>query len=610
MQMTDFVLKGSLCGLILSATAVMTATSTRAAPPTDQPTAAADESVVDTVALQPARQALKTAFEEQRKPWNLRHTDERRLIWDQLQQYYGENDFTFVWLGDAGGPQPVSELLAILRGADTHGLMPAEYGTTQLQRSGGEDLLAPAHAVHHLRAADPQRAAALELALSVAFAAYAHDMWDGRVEPADVSDDHEVYLQRPRLQLGGLLDRVARESVNDILGGLQPRHPAYAVLRDELTRLKQQLAEGEYLQLEYDELLEEGDQGEPVYALMQRLSQSGDYRRPLPAVAADAQFDEAVVAAVKRFQERSAISADGLVGPETRSVMNIPLSRWIERVVVNLDRWRWLPRDLGPRYVLVNIPEYHMWLYEDNQLALEMSVIVGTTMNRTPIFSDRMEYLVFSPYWNIPYSIVRDELLPQFREDPATVTAKNMEVLDQQQGLVDPFAVDWQQTSAADIRVRQKPGSHNSLGLVKFMFPNSHAIYLHDTPADSLFDRSQRDFSHGCVRVEDPVTLAAHLLRDQPQWQRSEIRDAMHGGEETRVDLKQPLPVYITYFTAMPDGEGEVRLLADVYEHDQLMRNAMRRETDLPVVNLPDQKATDRSADVVEAAPATVGSSR
>jgi murein L,D-transpeptidase YcbB/YkuD len=269
---------------------------------------------------------------------------------------------------------------------------------------------------------------------------------------------------------------------------------------------------------------------------------------------------------VKRFERRHGLNEDGLLTPAVLAEMNVPVDQRIRQIELNLERWRWLPRDLGDRYIVVNIPAYRLDLWDGSSPSLSMRVVVGKEDSPTPIFGDRMTYLVFSPYWNVPPDIARDETLPSIMKDPAFLQKANMEVTDPDGNPVDPGSIDL--TDPTRYRFRQRPGGANSLGLVKFMFPNQYNVYLHDTPTDTLFARASRSFSHGCVRVEKPEDLAAAVLRDQPDWTLDRIREAMHGDEEKIVKLRTPLPVYIGYWTAGVTPDGLVSFARDVYGID------------------------------------------
>lgn len=240
----------------------------------------------------------------------------------------------------------------------------------------------------------------------------------------------------------------------------------------------------------------------------------------------------------------------------------------IDKIRMNLERWRWAPRDLGDRYVLINVPAFMLQVMEGDDPVLAMRIIVGQPDWPTPQFSDEMTYVVFSPYWNIPENILREETLPRVASDPDFLRRNNIEVVGTS-GAVDPASIDWSDPSAASsVRFRQRPGPDNALGLVKFVFPNHFSIYLHDTPSDRLFFRDARALSHGCIRVEHPVALAEYVLRDQPQWTSDRISGAMHARREQTVKLKQPLPVHIGYWTAWVQPDGSVMFTDDPYGID------------------------------------------
>jgi murein L,D-transpeptidase YcbB/YkuD len=279
-------------------------------------------------------------------------------------------------------------------------------------------------------------------------------------------------------------------------------------------------------------------------------------------------FDEPLDHAVRAFQELHAIKATGVVDKITLAAMNVPLEVRLRQVAVNLERWRWMPDDLGERHFLVNVPYFHLVARENGKPVLDIRVVVGKPGNETPIFSDEMESVVFSPYWNIPDSIKQGETAPAVMRDPDYLERNNIEVLRGSRR-VDTSDIDWNDPDELRaLAFRQRPGANNALGHVKFLFPNDFDVYLHDTPADSLFQRRGRAFSHGCVRVEEPEVLAKYVLRGYDEWRDERIVDAMHSGEEQHVKLNAPIPVHITYFTAWVDGNGGLHFQPDVYGYD------------------------------------------
>ena len=257
---------------------------------------------------------------------------------------------------------------------------------------------------------------------------------------------------------------------------------------------------------------------------------------------------------------------DGIVTAAVTAEMNVPVDQRIRQIEMNLERWRWLPRDLGERHIIVNIPEYRLEVWDRGQVPVSMRVVVGKQDTQTPIFSDEMTHVVFSPYWNVPPNIAQGETLPEIMKDPGFLARANMEVLDKNGQPIDPSTIDV--ADPASYRFRQRPGAQNSLGLVKFMFPNQFNVYLHDTPTDSLFARASRSFSHGCVRLENPLALAEYVLRDQQGWTREKIEEAMHAEEERTVKLKKAIPVYLGYWTARVSSDGVMQFRKDVYGID------------------------------------------
>jgi len=247
----------------------------------------------------------------------------------------------------------------------------------------------------------------------------------------------------------------------------------------------------------------------------------------------------------------------------------------IEKIEINLDRMRWMSNDLGSRHIRVNVPAFELTVHDADQIPLRMRAIVGSNENRTPIFSREMQYIVFSPFWNIPPSIATKEFLPKIRQDASYLSRQNIEVVrtsGHKVEAVDPSDIDWEVSDNFGYQLRQKPGASNSLGLVKFMFPNPYNVYLHDTPADNLFARLTRTLSHGCIRIERPAELAAYVLQDQPEWTPERIEAAMHSEKEKHVALKRRLPVHIVYWTASVDANGAIRFNDDVYGYDQKQR--------------------------------------
>jgi murein L,D-transpeptidase YcbB/YkuD len=278
--------------------------------------------------------------------------------------------------------------------------------------------------------------------------------------------------------------------------------------------------------------------------------------------------------AIRSFQSHHGLSPSGRLDRATVAAMNVPLAERIRQVQINLERWRWMPDDLGERHVRVNIPEFHLKVIEDQRAVLDIRAIVGRAGDETPVFSAQMAAVVFSPYWNIPETIATDETLPEIANDPGFLARNNIEVVRVSNGspeVVDPETIDWTDSEELErLSFRQRPGQGNALGLVKFLFPNPYNVYVHDTPADHLFTRVGRTFSHGCIRIEQPIALARYVLRDQSRWTPEAIQEAKNAGTEKVVKLTAPIPIHLTYFTAWTDEKGGLNFRDDVYGYDRL----------------------------------------
>jgi murein L,D-transpeptidase YcbB/YkuD len=493
-------------------------------------------------------------------PAYVKHDPEGAKLWKQTRAFYESREFTAAWL-EKSKPRPqLDALVNALRSADEEGLDPELYNVSMLEQRRQE----ASKGFLTSKGFDPKEAGALDVWLTYLYMKYASDLADGLSDLVRADPTWKIKPERfdPQAHLEQAL---IENRIEDSLDELKPRTPEYERLKTALAEHRRQLAAGGWPTVPAMKL-KPGAKSPHVPALAQRLAASGDYSGAIPA-AGSAVYSADLVEAVKRFQRRHGLADDGIIGPAVVGALNVPIERRIDQITLNMERWRWLPRDLGERYILVNIPEMRLDVYEGSQVPLSMRVVVGKADTQTPIFNDEMTYLVFSPYWNVPPSIAQDETLPSVMNDPGFLTRNNMEVVDKAGNVLDPESIDLSTPEA--YRFRQKPGASNSLGLVKFMFPNQFNVYLHDTPADSLFARATRSFSHGCVRLENPVALAQYVLRDQPEWTRDRIEQAMHAGEEKTVKLESPLPVYLGYWTARVHPDNSVQFRGDVYNVDR-----------------------------------------
>lgn len=479
-------------------------------------------------------------------------------VQEDLTTFYERRAFEPVWVTGSNALGRVDDALGVIRQAEEHGLDPGEYSESLLIQRRAE--LAQEHIRRPDRAA---RRAELETSLTAAVLRLGRDVALGRTDPSTIAEYWTARRAPPDLVTW--LQTSAQRDTAGLLDAVRPRHPEYAALQKALASLRAQEQSGGWPMIPPGRF-RLGTSHPAVIALRQRLAASG--LLAANAAIASPVFDEALSAAVKAFQELHAIKATGHVDTVTRAAMNVPVGERIRQVTLNLERWRWMPDDLGERHLLVNIPYFHVVAREHGKTVMDIRVVVGALQNKTPVFSDEMETVVFSPYWHIPDSIKIEETAPAAMRDPSYLERNNIEVFRGSRP-VDVSQVNWaDRAELKQLSFRQRPGAQNALGHVKFLFPNKFDVYLHDTPADSLFERSGRALSHGCVRVEEPEVLAGYLLRDQPEWDAARIRDAMHAGSERHVRLTAPVPVHLTYFTAWVDENGGLHFQPDVYRYD------------------------------------------
>jgi murein L,D-transpeptidase YcbB/YkuD len=318
-----------------------------------------------------------------------------------------------------------------------------------------------------------------------------------------------------------------------------------------------------------------------VALLRQRLSVPAS-REVLTDGPADEYFDERLADAVRDFQNSRGIPGRGIVNAATREALNRGsgggASGNVANILINMERWRWEPRDLGQRHIYVNIPEFLVRVVERGSVVYEERIVTGSPKNRTPVFSDEMEFVVFNPYWNVPESILMKEMLPAARRNPDFFARNRLEVVWQGRRTVDPYMIDWDNVNPQKVGLRQVPGPSNALGVVKFLFPNKHSVYMHDTPTKNLFNQSSRAFSHGCMRVRNPVKFAELLLGEQG-WSPAKVRNALDTTEDYQVPLERKVPVHIMYFTLWADKSGRLQEFADVYSYDDQLKVAMKLES-------------------------------
>jgi murein L,D-transpeptidase YcbB/YkuD len=476
---------------------------------------------------------------------------ERRRLIDQVRRVYKDQNYQFIWIDGDRLSDRFSQFAKALDSAESHGLTRAVYAVPVEDASGSRVKVSPDQA--------PQ----LDVKITSAFLRYFAHLSGGRLDARALQPLWTLKPEKPDL-VSVLSAAVKNNDLPATIEKLHPQHPEYRELQKALVRYRAIAAKGGWPSIPAKTRLKPNQQSPVVPTLRQRLAIEGDLD-PSHEKDQSPAFDATVVDAVKRFEERHRIEPDGIVDSATVSALNVPVERRIRAIELNLERWRWLPDPMPARYILVNVPDFRLEVIENGKAVFGMRVVVGEPDNPTPIFADQMTHVVFSPYWNVPSGIAEDETIPNAVKDPGFLTRNNMEVVDRSGSPVDPSSVDW--SDASNLRIRQRPGSGNALGGVKFIFPNNFDVYLHDTNATKLFDRIERGLSHGCVRVEEPHKLAQYVLRDQPEWTAEAIDVAMKSGEEKHVKLNTQIPVYIVYQTAWVH-DGGVRFLKDLYGHD------------------------------------------
>lgn len=392
----------------------------------------------------------------------------------------------------------------------------------------------------------------IELSLTEHFFDYAKYAFTGTVDPKEL----KWYIPQKKVNSVTLLDSLVARN-GEKLDEWEPVNQQYRQMRKELMRYYRLEKSGGWDEIKGDKTVyKEGDSARTIPAMKERLRLSGDYTEQ----DGTAIFTTELKRAVQKAQKRFGLKQDGVVGPATLRELNEPVQNRIKQMLVNMERMRWMPAHSGGKRLVANIPEYKLYVYEGNKEVFTMPIVVGKAAHKTVVFNDQLKHVVFSPYWNVPASIVRNEILPAMERNPNYLAQNNMEQTGTRGGL--PV-------------IRQKPGGNNSLGRVKFLFPNSYAIYFHDTPAKSLFDRNKRAFSHGCIRLEQPKRLAEYLLQDLRGWDERRISSAMYAETEKWVNVPEPVPVTITYLTSWVDNEGQVHFREDIYGHDKALADKL-----------------------------------
>lgn len=494
-----------------------------------------------------------------------------RLVFDEVNGFYEANGYLTKWLG-AEAPKEVFHFYHKI--ADElwkDGLDPGDYRLNLLQKALDDAYVAN----------DINRLASLDFQVTFSFFLLSHHMAYGKINPRRLDslwfvDEREMKV----FTSDELLKIKDQKDLEAFFEKIRPEHEQYERLKNKLEDLTyKKISKGERPMLDFslDKNLMPGDQGAKVAEVRKRLL----YEYPSLSEPKNPElFDEELYRAVITFQKSFGLDADGIVGPETMRYLRRPIERDTDRIRINMERIRWMPREFGDRYIVINIPDYSLRVFERGKEALNMKVIVGQVMNKTPVFSDTLEYIVFSPTWVIPQSIKVKEMLPKLKEDSSYFSDRDYIFYESWTSTeeVDPREIDWSEVDSANFKynVVQQPGPKNALGKVKFIMPNDLYIYLHDTPADHLFSKKERNFSHGCIRVEKPMELAEHLLKGQSLFPGVKVWRLSQKDEPEKVPLKNQYHVQIIYRTAWVDERGTLQQRKDIYQLDEVQLQLLK----------------------------------
>ncbi len=465
-----------------------------------------------------------------------------------VREFYKQRNYAAVWRDNEPRLQ---QLHAAITSADAHGLTPANYHQAKLKTAQKDNL---------------------ELLATDAWLALAATIIGGQLNPVTIEPDWTA-MRRERNLVAHLEQAIATNTIAEAINELEPNAPTYRALKLALKTLREQAAVDPTPPIAAGAALKQGMTSGRIPALRQKLAargyDAGDLQSNL--------YDATLVETVKAYQRTAGLEDDGIVGAVTSRLLNMTNRERERMLIINMERWRWLPEDLGERHVRVNIADFSLEARYRGVVEQSHPVIVGRDYRRTPVFSDRIRYMIFNPWWETPPSIARKDKLPDFQKNPEKVRAMGFDVYDQEGNQLNPDNIDWRayRTNYFPLRIRQRPGPLNALGQVKIMFPNSHNVYLHDTASRELFQKTERAFSSGCVRVKNALELAKWVLKENPESDLKTMASALDSGKETRINVSKPVPVHILYFTVVMGTNGQPMYLNDLYQRDERISLAL-----------------------------------
>lgn len=500
-----------------------------------------------------------------RKGLRLNKTDK-----EGIATYYRDHNNPLIWVNEHGINDKSKYLRIVFERAGDWGLNPPDYSLPDPQDY--------ANLSDHPSA----QLAKAELKTSLATITYARHAQTGRFEPSSIHKDLDKHPELP--DFADVLKNVS-EKGDEIPAYLESFHPQHRQFKE----LKKLLNEIDNFKGKRTVRIPDGPSlgpgtSHPQIALLHKRLKVEPMASAPERGPADEYYDDELEKAVQAFQESQGLSPDGIVGGNTREALNRDAGEtdgvpYVSKatIIANMERWRWEARNLGERYIRVNIPEFMFRVIDNETVVHKERIVSGSREHPTPIFSDEMVSVVFNPYWNVPKSILTNEILPAIRRDPSFIDRNRLEVVAGGRGADDFFFFDWMDVDPNKLRLRQIPGAGNALGNVKFLFPNKHSVYMHDTPTKHLFERSVRAYSHGCMRVRNPLKFAEVLLAKQG-WSSTRVHNAVGAQNDYEIPLKKKVPVYITYFTLWIDKDGKWRQFRDIYGHDRRTKVALHLE--------------------------------
>ena len=481
----------------------------------------------------------------------------------ELPKIYRNNNYEIIW----DDKKNREDLIESLGHAGDEGLLPNDYHLERIN-----EILSKSK----YRKLEELDAVNLDLLLTDALMLYASHLVSGKVEQSQLRSKWDVDInQRPKGIDSLVAVTLKNNNIKWALRDLKPKHYYYLLMKQNLKTFKAIAVNGGWPSIPELDKLEKGDKDERIPIIREYLMINKDLI--LSKVEDETVFDDELEVAVKKFQERHNLTTDGVIGKGTLEQMNVSVEDRIDQIRINLERARWTLHQTEEDFLLVNIAGFKVRRVINRQEVFSSRVIVGKYHKSTPIFKGMMQYIILNPTWTLPYSIATSETLPKLKKDPGYLAAKHMIIMDRSGKVLDPNTIDFHQYSRGNFpfTVRQKAGPWNALGQVKFIFPNKNAIYLHDTPSKSLFNKQDRAFSHGCIRTEDKWDLLMSLMDDPDVWNMDKINEILASGETIRIDLPKPVPIYLLYWTTGVDRKGKGYFIKDVYKRDPAVLKAL-----------------------------------